>query len=131
MQGKALQGNSAKGEKIFTAVAQSHCYREGLRLLKEGKIESTHIHSSMHSYMFSVSVIHVYVDCYMCTCICPSNIERGYIAVMLFLVHQMIENLEDNTSHCALYGKQALPHNTGLLNTHVTAQARTIPYKNE
>lgn len=61
-------------------------------------------------------------------CICPSNIKRGYITV-LQLVHQMIENLEDNTSHCPACGSQALTHNTELHNTYVTTQGMTIPYK--
>lgn len=88
-----------------------------------------HTHLNMHRYRLSMSITYVYTHSYIGTCICSSNIRRGYITVMLFLVHQMVENSEYNVSHCPLYGKQAFPHNTELNNTYATAQARTIPYK--
>lgn len=95
----------------------------------KGRIDSMHIHLSMHSYRLSMSITYVYIQSYTGMCICSSNIRRGYITVMLFLVHQMVENSEYNVSHCPPYGKQAFPLNTELNNTHPTAQARTIPYK--
>lgn len=88
-----------------------------------------HIHLNMHSCRLSMSIMYVYIHSYIHTCICSSNIRRCYITVMLFLVHQMVENSEYKVSHYPLYRKQAFPHNTELNNTLATAQTRTIPYK--
>jgi hypothetical protein len=43
--------------------------------------------------------------------------QRGYITEILFLLHQMTKNLEDNASYGPRCGKLALPYNTRLPNT--------------